>query len=226
MSTAISEDLTLPAIGGRHHFLFRRLHSLTGIWFGLYVILHLLVNATMIEGAVPRDIYQLQVTKIHELPFLKGIEWVFIYIPIIYHTIYGLWITFTGQPNAHRYPYTKNIFYFFQRLTALLLVILITFHVFAMKGVLGSTFLFHDVNATASTIHSVGTFWFVSYIVYPLLVICGCYHLANGFFTGAVTWGLAVSAAGQRRWGWICVLLFLFTLICGFLALIAVWMGR
>ena len=51
MSTAIASDPTVPLLGGRHHFFIRRLHSLTGLVFGGYLVVHLLVNATLIEGA-------------------------------------------------------------------------------------------------------------------------------------------------------------------------------
>ncbi|HWB53964.1 MAG TPA: hypothetical protein VG722_07220 [Tepidisphaeraceae bacterium] len=222
MSTATANDLTVPAVGGKHHFLFRRLHSLTGIFFGLYVIVHLIVNATLIQG---REMYNVQVAKIHSLPFLVGIEWLFLFAPILYHTVYGLWITFTGQPNVGRYRYSKNIFYFFQRLTALLLVLLLAFHVLSMKGVFGAasplTFDFH--NPYTTVIRAITSYGFVSYVVYPLFILCAAYHLANGFWAGAVTWGLTVSARAQRRWGWICFGLFLFTFACGMLALIAAW---
>lgn len=225
MSTATAPDLTLPAIGGKRHFLLRRLHSLTGIFFGLYVILHLLVNATLIQGTTPTDIYKLQVQKIHSLPFLMGVEWTLIFAPVIYHTIYGLWITFTGQPNVGHYPYSRNIFYFFQRLTALLLVVLLAFHILSMKGVFGPTspLTFQEADPTHSAIRSITTYGFVSYVVYPLFVLCACYHLANGFWAAGITWGLTVSAAAQRRWGGICILLFIFTFACGMLALVAAW---
>src|SRR2546421_3437681 len=86
-------DLTVPLLGGRHHFLLRRLHSLTGLVFGGYLIVHLLVNATIAQLG---DTYQVQVRKIHELPFIWAIEWGMIYLPILYHTFYGIWITLTG----------------------------------------------------------------------------------------------------------------------------------
>src|SRR5438067_13389906 len=97
LTTATAPDWTVPTIGGRHHFLLRRLHSLTGIIFGGYLVIHLVVNATLIQGGVgDEDVYQLQVNKIHALPFLWAFEWAFIYLPIIYHTLYGIWITLTG----------------------------------------------------------------------------------------------------------------------------------
>src|SRR5258708_7679171 len=131
LSTATAPDLTVPEIGGRHHFLLRRLHSLTGIIFGGYLVIHLLVNATLAEGG---RIFQMQVDKIHSLPFLIVVESLLIYIPILFHTIYGVWITATGQPNVSHYRYAKNWFYFFQRLSAIIIVAFMIFHILGMKG--------------------------------------------------------------------------------------------
>src|SRR5438105_7883638 len=116
VSTAVTPDLTLPLAGGKIHFLLRRLHSLTGIVFGGYLIVHLIVNATLAQRGT---VYQEQVNKIHALPWLPLIEWTFIYIPILFHTVYGVWIFLSGQPNVANYPYLKNWFYLFQRLSAI-----------------------------------------------------------------------------------------------------------
>jgi len=115
---------------GPAHFLLRRLHSLTGIVFGGYLVVHLLVNATIAQGG---NVYQTQVDKIHDLPFLPVIEWTFIYLPIIYHTVYGVWITLTGQPNVANYPYGKNWAYVAQRVSAVIIVFFMLFHVLALK---------------------------------------------------------------------------------------------
>src|SRR5512146_2152510 len=80
MST-LSPDLPLAYVGGRHHFLLRRLHSLTGVIFGGYLVVHLIVNATIAQLGS----YQVQVNKIHDLPMLWAVEWIFIFIPILYH---------------------------------------------------------------------------------------------------------------------------------------------
>lgn len=222
MSTATATDLTVPLLGGRHHFLLRRLHSLTGIVFGGYLVVHLIVNATLVQGrAEGIDIYQAQVDKIHSLPFLWAIEWAFIFLPILYHTIYGIWITLTGQPNVGAYGYAKNWFYTLQRASAIVIVAFMIFHVLGMKGLFGHTLSFDPHNATYSAAAHMHSSWVVAWVVYPLGVIASCYHLANGFWTAAITWGLTVSNASQRRWGFACAGLFVLTLICGFLSLIA-----
>src|SRR4051812_3953565 len=140
--TPLDYTATGPGTGiaGRHHFLLRRLHSLTGIVFGGYLVVHLLINATIAQGG---NVYQTQVDKIHDLPFLPLVEWVFIYLPIIYHTIYGIWITLTGQQNVANYPYGKNWAYVAQRVSAVIIVFFMLFHVLALKyGMFGKNLAF------------------------------------------------------------------------------------
>lgn len=216
MTTATAPDLTVPAVGGSHHFLLRRLHSLTGILFGLYVAFHLFINATIVQGG---HVYQDQVNKIHVLPFLTGIEWAFIYLPIIFHTVYGFWIILSGQPNNGSYPYFKNGFYLLQRVSAIVLGAFIAFHVLAMKGLLSHTMAFDPHHATATTVSGIDTHWVVAFIVYPIGILAACFHTANGFWTAAVSWGLTISAAGQRRWGWVCAAVFCGMLLAGAIAI-------
>jgi succinate dehydrogenase / fumarate reductase cytochrome b subunit len=226
LSTATATDLTVPLLGGRHHFLLRRLHSLTGLVFGGYLIVHLLVNATLVEGARHAGgptVFQQQVDKIHSLPFLAVVETLLIYLPILYHTVYGVWITATGQPNVGHYPYTKNWFYVFQRASAVVLVFFMLFHILGMKGVfggdLGRTLTFAPLHATQSTVNHMHAGWWVGWVVYPIGILAACYHLANGFWTAAITWGLTVSRQAQRRWGFVCAGLFVLTMVLGFTAL-------
>jgi succinate dehydrogenase / fumarate reductase, cytochrome b subunit len=222
VTSATSGDLTLPLLGGHHHFLLRRLHSLTGIVFGGYLVVHLIVNATLLQGFGSHDVYQTQVNKIHSLPFLILVETLFIYLPILYHGVYGTWITFTAEPNVRRYPYAKNWFYFFQRVSAIVLIFFIAFHVLGMKGLFWpSKLAFDPEHATASTVRHINASWWTAFVIYPIGVLASCYHTANGFWTAGITWGLTISSAGQRRWGWVCGGFFVFLLACGMLALYA-----
>src|SRR3712207_17754 len=116
-------------MAGKNYFLLRRLHSLTGLVFGGYLIVHLLINAAIAQGGRH---YQDQVDKIHSLPFLPVIEWTFIYLPILFHTVYGVWITATGRPNAGSYPYGKNVLYVLQRVSAIVIVLFVLFHVLSL----------------------------------------------------------------------------------------------
>ncbi len=222
MSIAHSASSAQPSIT---YFLMRRLHSLTGIMFGGYLLVHLLVNATLIQQ---HDIYQTQVSKIHELPMLIAVEWAMIFLPLLYHTIYGIYIIATGQPNIGNYPYGKNWFYLLQRITAVILVLFIAFHVLSLKyAAFGMTSpLTFDAHGASISIarhmHAMGV-W--AWIVYPIGILASTFHLANGFWSGAITWGLTVSAASQRRWGMVCIGIFLATSALGLIALYATMYG-
>ena len=220
MTTATATDLTVPTLGGRHHFLLRRLHSLTGLVFGGYLVVHLLINATIAQG---RNVYQTQVDKIHDLPFLPVIEWGFIYLPILFHTVYGVWITLTGQPNLNRYPYEKNWFYVLQRASAVVIVFFMIFHVFALKyGLFGSRLTFDPHRGALRTVaQHMDVSFLITWVLYPVGILASCYHLANGFWTAAITWGLTISAGAQKRWGYACAGLFALTFIAGLIALVA-----
>lgn len=233
MSTAappspLAYDSAASASPNVRHFLLRRLHSLTGLVFGGYLVVHLLINATLVEGTRydgEPTVYQQQVAKIHSLPLLPVVEVAFIYLPILFHTVYGIWITVTGKPNVANYPYGKNWFYVLQRASAIILVGFMLFHVLSMKGVfggeLGLALTFAPFHATQSTVNHMQAAWWVGYVIYPIGILASCYHLANGFWTAGITWGLTISKQSQKRWGLACVGLFVLTLVCGGAALAA-----
>lgn len=206
------------------HFLIRRLHSLTGIMFGGYIIVHLLVNSSLLQGTSP-DMYQTQVNKIHSLPWLTAIEWGAILLPILFHTVYGLYVITTGNSNTANYGYKKNWFYWLQRITAWVLILFIAFHVIAMWGglnFLNPSLAFDPHQATQSTVNHMHV-WssLVGYVVYPIGILCATFHLANGFWIAGVTWGLTVSKGAQRRWGVVCAMLFVAITAAAFAALFA-----
>lgn len=219
MSTATASDMTAPLLGGRNHFLLRRMHSLTGIIFGGYLVVHLIVNATIAQLG---EVYQVQVNKIHDLPVLWALEWGMIYLPILFHTFYGIWIIATGQWNVGNYPYAKNWFYILQRVSAIILVLFMIFHVFSLKvGWFGANLTFDPKHAVASVHRHMNVSPLIAWVIYPIGILASCYHLANGFWTAAITWGLTVTAGAQKRWGYVCAGLFVVTLILGFTALIS-----
>ena len=212
MTTATAPDYTVPLLGGHQHFLLRRLHSLTGLVFGGYLVVHLIINATIAQFG---NHYQEQVNKIHSLPFLWAFEWGLIYLPILYHTIYGIWITFTGQPNVDRYQYAKNWFYTLQRISAFVIVLFMLFHVTLKVGL--SQSLSFDPHDASYTIHRhMASSVLVAFIIYPLGIVASCYHLANGFWTAAITWGVTISKGASAVLA--CTGLFAVMLICGFVA--------
>ena len=115
----------------RHDFLIRRLHSLSGlIPVGAFMCVHLLVNASVLEGP---GTFQKNVYQIHSLgDLLPVVEWVFIFIPILFHAIIGMVIVAGGMPNSNHYRYGPNYRYTLQRITGMIAFVFIMVHVFHM----------------------------------------------------------------------------------------------
>ncbi len=41
-------------------------------------------------------------------------------------------------------------------------------------------------------------------VIYVVGVYAAIFHWVNGLWTAAITWGLTISVASQRRWGYVC----------------------
>ncbi len=217
-----------PGFFLRHEFLIRRLHSLSGlIPVGAYMTVHLLVNSSLLNGA---GSFQHNVNQIHSLgKMLPLVEWLFIFLPILFHAIVGVWIIRTGKPNQARYPYLSNWRYSLQRWTGVIAVIFIFFHVFHLHGWFhGQWWLanvaeplgmaqFRPFNAASSLATAMsGYVWPAFY----LIGVTACvFHLANGIWTMGITWGVWTSPAGMRRASYVCAVGGVLLLVVGLSAL-------
>ena len=75
-------------------FLLRRLHSLSGIVpIGAFLLEHFISNAEAFKGPIA---YGKQVQFLNSLPAVFVMELCFIWIPILYHGLYGVYICSAG----------------------------------------------------------------------------------------------------------------------------------
>ncbi|MEZ6091410.1 MAG: succinate dehydrogenase cytochrome b558 subunit [Pirellulaceae bacterium] len=197
-----------PSFFLKHEFAIRRLHSLLGVVpIGLYICIHLTTNASLVAGPAS---FQRLVNQIHSLgPALPIVEWTFIFLPLLFHAIIGIWIAMTGESNTDRYRFTGNKRYRWQRITGYLAFIYITIHVFHLHGwfhfgpwldyvatPLGMA-RFRAYNAASTLAYSMdGIFWPTFYLIGVLSCV---YHFANGLWTAGITWGLWLTPAAQKR---------------------------
>src|SRR5919205_1667226 len=108
-------------------FVFRKLHQLTGILpLGVFLLEHFYTNSKAMTG--PGD-FNDAVKDLQSIPYILFVEVIGIFIPLIYHAVYGLFITWEARPNNLHYPYPRNWFYTIQRVTGIILFFFITFHV-------------------------------------------------------------------------------------------------
>jgi succinate dehydrogenase / fumarate reductase cytochrome b subunit len=212
----------------RNEFLLRRLHSLSGVIpVGAYMVVHLLVNARVADNPAA---FQTSVYQIHSIGrLLPLVEWVFIFIPILFHAIYGVLILRTSQPNSGTYRYAPNVRYTLQRATGMIAFAFIAWHVFHMHGWLHTEWWTHGVaqrlyghmfkpyNASSTAAEALQISAIVP-LLYAIGVLACVFHLANGIWTFGITWGLWTTPKAQRRADWFCLG---FGIILGFVGLTA-----
>lgn len=197
-----------PSFLARHEFLIRRLHSLSGlIPVGAFMVVHLLVNASVLESPAT---FQKNVYQIHSLgSLLPLVEWTFIFIPILFHAIIGVVIVMGGIPNTGNYPYAANRRYTLQRVTGMIAFVFIAIHVFHMHGWFHSDVWldkvvrplggaeFHPYAAASSAGLALQSY--VMVVIYLIGVLATVFHLANGIWTMGITWGVWISPQAQQR---------------------------
>jgi succinate dehydrogenase / fumarate reductase cytochrome b subunit len=215
----------------RHRWCPRRIHALGGVLVGLFVVAHLAVAMT---GLWPER-YQSLVNRIHRLgPALPVAELALVFIPLSVQAGYGLRLL-VKVGMAYRTDKKSrggDLRFFLQRLSAVILLAFIGFHVAtmhrwgfhllyevtgmdALKGYQAAG-LFHPAGqAFHSTAVAIRGYWSPDAIRHPAnLLVLGFYaigvwavgyHLANGLATGAMAWGIAVTETVQRRCGFLCL---------------------
>ncbi|MDQ2938438.1 MAG: succinate dehydrogenase, partial [Acidobacteriota bacterium] len=161
----------------------RKLHQLSGIVpLGVFLLEHFYTNSKALTG--PTD-FNNAVRDLQSIPYILFVEIGGIFIPLIYHAVYGLVITIEARPNNLAYPYPRNWFYLIQRITGVILFFFITFHVLNFR--FG---LIPGLNTRSVATHSDLAFSIVQseflnpaiFIIYLIGITATVWHLANGIW--------------------------------------------
>lgn len=219
------------------HFLLRRLHSLTGIVpIGVFLIAHLTTNSSLVWGKIGlrgepgpdgqpytfqdggvayfwKEVFWIN----SQIPHLLLIE-ITLWLSIAFHAGLGWYYATTGKSNVKRYPHQDNWRYTLQRWSGYIGIFFIFYHVATLRW--GWTWLVpsgtkwsHDysVSTLAAALQGSPEGWTAAGLLVSLFYFVGItllvFHFANGLWTAAITWGLTVSEAAQRRWGYVCAAL-------------------
>lgn len=199
----------------RDPYLWHRLHSLSGIVpIGLFLVQHLVANSYALRGA---EAFNAVVKVFGYLPFVAVLEVGIIYLPLLYHSIYGFWIAAYGQANVGRYSYGRNWLYFLQRASGVIAFFYIGFHIYNTslqkyllqwqgnpnpEGAISYESLSHQL---AQPLY---------FLFYAVGIIATVFHFTNGLWNFCIRWGITISARSQRLNSYACWSLFaLFTLM-------------
>jgi succinate dehydrogenase / fumarate reductase cytochrome b subunit len=181
-------------------FVWRRLHSLLGVIpIGAFLLEHLLSNFEALKGPVA---YGLQVKFLNSLPLVRVLEWAFIFLPLLYHGIYGVYIWIRGRSNVVYYPWAGNWMYVAQRYTGLIAFAYIAYHV-ATQRFMGVSLPENPGAAFAKVQMELQNPWILA--VYVIAMIAVCWHFAYGVWLFAAKWGLTPGEKARRRFGWVCL---------------------
>ena len=185
--------------GQGRSFLLRRLHSLSGIVpIGLFLIEHFVSNAFATNGP---EAYAKQVAFLSSFPFVVGLELFGIWLPILYHALYGFYIWFRGESNVAEYPWTGNWMYTAQRWTGGIAFVYMVWHTWHLRFT-GVHLLSHPEASFAKVQMEFQSPWAVAF--YAVGIICASWHFAYGLWLFAAKWGITSGDAVRRRFGYVC----------------------
>ena len=197
----------------KHEFGNRRLHSALGVIpIGLFLIFHLSVNFMATKGV---ETFNNAVHMIEYVPFLIVVEWVVIYLPLIFHAVYGIYIAFTAKNNLGRFGYFRNWMFMLQRLTGILTLIFLVWHIWQtrVQKAFGNEVNFDMMAEIFSNPFMIG--------FYIVGIISAIFHFANGLWSFAVSWGLTITPKSQRFMTYVTLIVFVLLSYVGISAVFA-----
>jgi len=175
------------------------MHSLSGIIpIGAFLVEHIVSNFETWNGPLA---YAQQVKFLNSLPLVRVLEWVFIFIPLAFHALYGLYIAFRGRVNVNVYRWAGNWGYLIQRVTGIIAFAYIIQHVWRQRfsGVMLPE---HPGAAFAKVQHELSNPWMLA--IYVIAMIATCWHFGYGVWLFAAKWGITPGDRARRRFGYVC----------------------
>ncbi len=179
--------------------MWRKLHSLTGVVpLGVFLLLHLWTNAKSLQG---KQAFDEAVAELGQLPYLVLVELLLIAVPLLLHAAIGLKLTLEARPNVGRYPTTRNWMYLLQRLSGVVTLAFIAYHLYALRiqvalGKLDKADFFDELCSSMSA--TMGPGIPVVALVYLLGVAASAMHFSNGLYGFCFSWGITRSRRATR----------------------------
>lgn len=198
----------------KNHFFIRKLHSLLGVIpIGIFLLEHLYTNSFATQGA---EAFNSKVEFLQSLSYVLYIEIFLILLPILFHAIYGLYIVYVAQNNVLQYTYYRNWAFYLQRISALLTLVFVAYHLWALR--INALITGKEITFAAMTQHLSNPLIFAFYVVG---LLSATYHLANGLWAFLVSWGITIGPNAQRISAYAAAALFVILTVMGLQGLFA-----
>ena len=184
-----------PPLRSRRQFVLRRLHSLSGVFpIGAYLLAHIFLENTFILGGGARFDQLVGFIATFPTPVLLGAEILFVWGPLLFHSIYGL--VRVGQAdlaNPLRQDYLGGQLYTLQRLSGVIAFLFVGFHVWSTRV----QYYLGRVDISYAYMHGQMSDPII-FGVYVVGVLAAVFHFTNGLWTFCITWGITVGQGAQR----------------------------
>ncbi|MGG1611456.1 succinate dehydrogenase cytochrome b558 subunit [Paenibacillus sp. FSL K6-2441] len=198
-------------------FYSRKLHSLLGVIpLGFFLLEHMITNFSAVEGG--SEGFREAVAFLNSLPLVLVLEIFGIWLPLLYHGVYGLYIAFQAKPNNRRFPTERNLRYLLQRITGVIAFVFVIWHVVETRVQVALGNVEHE--ELGGLMHEIvsNPLFFTLYIIG---VVSAAFHFTNGLWSFLVSWGVTVGPRSQRVSSYICMGLFAIVAIMFVWSLIA-----
>jgi len=201
--------------GQGYSFLLRRLHSLSGIVpVGAFLFEHILIsNSSAIGGPAA---YARQVRFLASLPLVPILELFGIWLPILFHALYGFYIWYRGEVNVGDYPWTGNWMYTAQRWTGAIAFAYILWHTWTMRF---TGIDLHEYPGASFGKVQAELFSPALLAFYVVGLVCASWHFAYGIWLFAAKWGLTPGEKARQRFLAVCLAFFVILSAAGLTSL-------
>jgi succinate dehydrogenase / fumarate reductase, cytochrome b subunit len=172
-------------------YLLRKLHSFTGLLpVGAFLAEHFWSNSAAL---VSPDKYNATSQELQTIPFRLFVEWGAIFLPMLFHGGYGIYIWLRGKSNVSQYPWVGNWLYTAQRYTGLIAFAYIGWHLYTER------WLTHGRSTYESVAMDMRDPLYLTFFV--IGVLASSFHLGVGIWNFLCKWGLAATAKAQQAAG-------------------------
>lgn len=192
-------------------YLLRKLHSLSGIIpVGAFLAEHFWSNSAVLVSAAKYD----EVSReLQTIPFRPFVEWGAIFLPLLFHSSYGIYIWLRGKSNVSSYPWVGNWLFTTQRYTGLIAFAYIGWHLYTQRWLTHGKSTYSEVEQFFQNPLFLG--------LTIVGVLASSFHLGIGIWNFLCKWGLAATAEAQLAAGRLGIVVALAFSIVGVLILIS-----
>ncbi|WP_337098046.1 succinate dehydrogenase cytochrome b558 subunit [Paenibacillus sp. YIM B09110] len=198
-------------------YFSRKLHSLLGIIpLGGFIVVHGLANYQAFERG-PEG-FGKAVHFINSMPVVTLLEIFGIYLPLLFHGIYGLYVAYQSNSNTGRFQYGRNWAFTAQRVTGVITFVFVFWHVYQTRIQVYLGNITHEELGSTMNLIANNPAYFVFYVIGVLAAV---FHFSNGLWAFLISWGITIGPKAQRISSYICMGVFVIVAALFILSLVA-----